>query len=767
MILSLIERVREAFREGGVLSERIDNYEPRPQQCQMADAVAEAFLNSEPLLVEAGTGVGKSFAYLVPAIHWAKMYFKRVVVSTYTRTLQDQLVSKDLPSLRKALGFSFSYASLYGAENYLSLRRMNRALDHSRAGLFEQGIRDSLKELVDWSHTTRTGLRSELNPPPSLSIWMLARRDPNDCMGKECPYFPRCFYFRAKREAFNADILIVNHALFFANLATDWSIFPKPDAVIFDEAHTLEDVVAEAMGIRVSSPAARRLMVDIKHPTQKKGLIYRMPGVADQTKDEIISASDKARVELERFFQSLPNQFPWNEKSSFRIRKPPAFPPALSLSLGRLVVALRQAEEEAREDFLETSLEIHSLAERVDRLQKDLQNFLTLSSPHTVYWLERISGSRSQENLELRSAPLEVAEHLRHTLFSSGFPAVLTSATLTVNRSFSHLRQRLGLVNGKEAQYGSPFDYPTQALLYVARDILDPKEKPEEYEEKVNQRVLEILQHTNGATLILCTSIRVVKQLTERIKGKFPQMQIFSQGNRDPAQILSQFRQTPNAVLVGTTTFWQGVDVPGEGLICVVITRLPFEVPEDPLTEGRCEWIEECGGNPFQDYSLPNAVLLFRQGFGRLIRSHKDWGVVAVLDPRVTTKSYGEVFLNSLPNVRITSSMTDLSEFIRRHRKVGLSPKTPPQKVHYPAHTPLSEEEKRLFNALCHWRALEARKRNIPPYCILHNSHLAAIVKLKPTTEEDLLKIYGIRERKLKAYGSAILSLVAGHNLPK
>ncbi len=765
-MLSLTERVHEAFKvgEGGLLAKHLVDYEPRPQQCRMAEAVSEAFLNSEPLLVEAGTGVGKSFAYLVPAIYWAKMYFRRVVVSTYTRTLQEQLVHKDLPNLRKALGVSFSYTSLYGAENYLSLRRLNHAFEHSRAGLFGQDIQDSLQELLKWSQTTRSGLRSDLRLSPPLSIWSLARRDPNDCMGKECPYFPNCFYFRAKRDASHVDILVVNHALFFTNLHTDWSIFPKPDAVVFDEAHTLEDVVAETMGIRLSWSGIRRLMMDIHHPTQKKGLTFRMRGVADSTKEMVNSACAHAGEELEHFFNSLHKSFPLTEKSSFHIRKPLPVSHTLSPALGHLEISLRRAEEEAHEDFPEVSLEIHSFAERVHRLHQDLQNFSTLSDPHTVYWLERISGYRRQENLELRSAPLEVAEHLKTTLFVSNLPIIFTSATLTVNRSFHYLRQRLGIINAEEARYGSPFDYLTQALLYVAGDIPDPKEKPEEYEEKVNQRVVEILQHTNGATLILCTSFRVVRQLTEKIEAKFPRMKVFSQGNGDPARILSQFRQSPSAVLVGTTSFWQGIDVPGESLICVIITRLPFEVPDDPLTEGRCERIEECGGNPFLEYSLPNAVLMFRQGFGRLIRSQKDWGVVAVLDPRISTKSYGEIFLNSLPGARITSSMKDLSEFIQKHHQISWGPQLPYKKILYPVHISLDESEKRLLDALRNWRRMEARKRNIPPYCILHNSHLVTIAKLKPTTAEDLLKIRGFRERKLNAYGSAILSIVSAHH---
>ncbi len=661
--------VRGVFEREGDLGRNISGYEFRSEQVEMAVAVCKALEKGERLLVEAGTGVGKSFAYLTPVIFWAKNHHKRVVVSTCTRTLQAQLVKKDLPALRSALGLSFCFASLYGMENYLSLRRMKRALQHTQEGLFPSAIRSSLKRIAEWSERTRTGLRSELSPALSSAGWQLARRDSNDCMGKECPEYQNCFYFRAKREALHSDILVVNHALFFANLCTDFSVFPKPDAVIFDEAHRLEDVVAEAMGIRVSRAGVRRLLADIKHPTQRRGLIWRMPTVEERVVEAIADACDHSREEMELFFRNLQRELPFDERTSIRIRKPLAVPSTLLQWLEKLWAFLRSAEKQARaNDLLDFALEIHSFAERIHQLHKDLMDFFTLASEKTVYWIERSPGFPGRENLELRSAPLRVAELLNATLFSLPMPIVLTSATLTVEGSFHHFRQRLGVSGGSEALFSSPFDYRNRALLYLASDISDPKEETNAFEDQVKQRVVEILRLTRGGTMVLCTSYRAVKQIAEAIRMKLPHLFLLVQGQGDPASLLATFRANDGAVLVGTTSFWQGVDVPGERLICVVIARLPFEVPDDPLTEGRCEWIEQHGGNPFLQYSLPNAVLMFRQGFGRLIRTQKDWGIVSVLDPRITTKSYGQIFLNSLPLCRRTNSLEVFQRFLQAYR---------------------------------------------------------------------------------------------------
>jgi ATP-dependent DNA helicase DinG len=636
----------------------------------MALNVAESLEGGKPVLIEAGTGIGKSLAYLVPAICWASENRKRVVVSTYTKALQDQLFTKDLPALREVLGADFSYSCLFGAENYVSLRRMHRAYGEAKSGLFPAETGRGLEALVDWAKTTRTGLRMELERAPSLEAWMEARRDPDDCLGKDCPHYRECFYFRARRQALESHILVVNHSLLFAGLASGRWVLPRPDALILDEAHTMEDVASESAGMRVTRGGALRLMSEIAGGPRGPGLVARLKNVDALTADNISRVAGETRDHLDRFFQDLQRTLRGKRENAYRLTLPLSVPQSLLRLTRDLSAYLREGHREVtREGDAEEAVRIRSYVTRVETLGTAVKELAGTGAEHTVYWAEKGTAKRGPAPIALRSAPLEVGPYLRENLFVDGLPVVLTSATLTVARSFEHFRRRLGLEGlGDEFRYLSPFDYAARSLLYVPREMPDPKNEAPQFSQAIADKVLEVLRVTSGATMVLCTSYDTVRRVKETVRAERPELTVLSQDEGGAGSLLRKFRKTKGAVLVGTASFWQGVDLPGESLICVVVTRLPFEVPDNPVVEARCEWIEQNGGNAFLEYSLPSAVLMFRQGFGRLIRTKTDWGVVAVLDPRLNTRRYGRMFTASLPPIRMLDNLREVAAFVARHR---------------------------------------------------------------------------------------------------
>lgn len=631
----------------------------------MAEAVADALSTDRTLLVEAGTGVGKSYAYLVPLILWAVEQGKRVMVSTYTKALQEQLVKKDLPRLKKILGIDFEFSHLQGAENYVSLRRLHLARVKQREVFEAAADMLDLERVVEWSATTEEGLRSELSAPPRFEVWAQARREVDNCMGRHCPYYSKCFYFKALEKARKAQVLVVNHSLYFANLAAGGAILPMPDAVVFDEAHTLEEVAAKYFGIDLTQYQFKRLFDDVYNPDTDRGLAVRIEGAPFKLKRRLQEAADACRHPAERLFADLVNLMPDARTDTRRFREPPAVENALWVPLLELTDLLKQALEIAK--TLEEEQEIRARHNRCMNLNGGLRDFLEHRLEDYVYWME-MERRRRGLKVTLFAAPVQIGESLKRTVFNGERPTVLTSATLTVNKSFDHLKTRLGADGADEVRLDSPFDYPSQALLYIPLGIPDPKKEEPAYSEAVQREVIELLRASRGSTFVLCTSFRMVDTLHAAVRAEFPDWEVRKQGEGPPYQLLSDFKQAEHGVLIGTDTFWQGVDVPGDALTCVIIPRLPFDVPDHPLMEARCEWIEEHGGDPFREYSLPQAVLMFRQGFGRLIRTKADWGVVAVLDPRIYTRAYGQWFLNSLPPVGRTSKPEDAARFFEDHR---------------------------------------------------------------------------------------------------
>ena len=638
------------FGETGMIARAMNvSYEHRPQQIEMAGAVEQALGAKAHLIVEAGTGVGKSLAYLVPAIIWARSENQRVVVATYTKALQQQLVDKDLPFLKKALG-DFRYALCVGGENYLCLRRFDQL---RMADLYEQNEVGALNRIFEWSTSTRTGLRSDLDIEPSAALWGKACRQADLCFGKDCSYYRDCFYQKAKSVEQQAHILVANHHLFFADMATGGNVLPFHKAVIFDEAHQIEDVATDYLGVEVSNASVRYLLDTLLSQRTRKGLLTRVRSQGHEV--QILRGMvDGLRVIADNFFLNL---HPFVQKEPvLRVRRKDFVPDILSEPLLELRDALLELEAETHEE----ELEVKAFASRAQTLASAVRMNLAQKEDGFVYWAER-------ENTRYRlvASPIDVAETLREELFGKKDTVVLTSATLSAAGTFTYICNRLRLDAPTELLLDSPFDFEQQAMLYIAAGLDD--QQAAGYQEKFDEELQGVLAVTKGRTLVLFTSYGQLRKSAETLRKNLPELGILCQGEMPAYRLVEQFKAVPNAVLLGTASFWQGIDIPGDALQCVIIAKLPFAVPDDPIIEARMELLK----NPFFEYQVPQATLLFRQGFGRLIRTKTDKGAVAVLDSRIMTKNYGKSFLKSIPKCRITDERNEFRKFFERLRSEG------------------------------------------------------------------------------------------------
>ncbi len=622
-------------------------YEHRPQQIEMAAAVEKSLRDKAHLIVEAGTGVGKSLAYLVPLVLWTREGNVRAVVATYTKALQQQLVDKDLPFLKNVLG-DFRYALCVGGENYLCLRRF----DYLRIGnLYEQNEIEPLNRLFAWSTMTRTGLRSELEIEPPPGLWAKACRQADLCFGKDCSYYKDCFYLKAKSIEQQAHILVANHHLFFADMATGGNVLPQYKAVVFDEAHQVEDVATDYLGVEVTNFSVKYLLDTLLSQRTRKGLLTRLT-VQDAEVQILRGMVDGLRVISDNFFLNL---HPFLSKEpALRIRQRNIVPDILSEPL----MELRDSLLELTADSQEEELEVKAFAARAQSIASAVRINLDQSAEGFVYWAER-------ENLRYRlvASPIDVAGTLRENLFGKADTVILTSATLSAAGAFTYIKNRLGLDAPTELQLDSPFDFEKQALLYIATGLDD--QQASGYQERFDAELKSVLTITRGRTLVLFTSYGQLRKSAETLRKELPELGFLCQGEMPAYRLIEQFKSVPRAVLMGTASFWQGIDIPGEALQCVVIAKLPFAVPDEPIVEARMERLK----NPFVEYQVPQATLLFRQGFGRLIRTKTDRGAVAVLDSRIMTKNYGKSFLKSIPKCRITDERERFSEFFEALRK--------------------------------------------------------------------------------------------------
>ena len=644
--------LQTVFGPGGLIARSHDNYEYRDGQVKMSEAITKAFEDKRHLIVEAGTGTGKTLAYLIPAIAAALSTKKRVVISTGTKNLQEQLMEKDIPFLQKILPKKFTAAYMKGRSNYACIYRIMKA-DHQPIldGLAEI---DHFNEVRRWISSTSVGDRRELtNLPDDIPFWSRVNARSEICLGQKCPDFEPCFITRMRSRAEEADIVIVNHHLFFADLSVRGNqygrVIPDYSAVIFDEAHLIEDIAADYFGVQISNFQIEELVRDADTLPISDAVVNR-----DLTKiaAKIVGLADQFWV---RFTQArFDGRYPLME-DVFRYRTR-AGENAVT-PLGEAYEALDGALESltvAIDRFSETVPEVESLVRRTKQTRADLDFVVHQGERNYVYWLERRG-----KGIFLRAAPVDVSELLRGKLFEKVDTCVLTSATLSSGGSFNFVRERLGLDSSKTTvlHAESSFDYENQAIIYLPKSMPDPRTP--EFTQLAAGEIVKLLQVTNGRAFVLATSNASMNALYELVSSRigYP---CFVQGSMSKSGLLEKFRDTPNAVLFATASFWQGVDVQGEQLSCVIIDKLPFAVPTDPIVAARSRFIEENGGRSFFEYSVPQAVITLKQGIGRLIRSRTDRGVIAVLDPRLRTKGYGRDFLTSLPRMRITSNIDDV-----------------------------------------------------------------------------------------------------------
>jgi ATP-dependent DNA helicase DinG len=650
----------------GAIARRLPQYEERPQQLQMADAVAEAIRAKKHLLVEAGTGVGKSFGYLVPAIlslaenqAMKDSGKRRIVVSTHTISLQEQLMGNDLPLLNSLIPLEFSAVLGKGRSNYLSLRRLGMSIEKANSLFSSAEEHDQLEKVRIWSQNTTDGSLAEMARKPMASVWDEVRSDTSNCLGRKCPTFKDCFYFAARQRLQNADILVVNHALFFTDLALrkkGVNLLPDYHTVILDEAHTVPDVAGDHLGIALTMGQIEYSLNKLYNEHKNKGLLVHHGSQDGQR------AVVRCHQMTEDFFQDILGWVAHNNPSTVRslttrVRKKGIVANLLSpalLEVSRLVDQLIENLDDPSE-----KMNLSSASDRLVAMATELESWRLQELQDAVYWIESSLNRFHRQQVSLNAAPIEVGPILRETLFSKTDCCILASATLATGRgSFEFFQNRIGLTQAETLMLGSPFDYRRQAKLIVVTNMADPSQPAQRdtHERQSIEAIKKYVERTDGRAFVLCTSYqflnRAVRELTPWMTEK--QLKIYTQGDGSSrTALLESFKQQPRGVLFGTDSFWQGVDVQGEALQNVIIPKLPFSVPDHPLLEARLDAIRKSGGNPFMDYQVPEAVIKFKQGFGRLIRSKTDTGIVVILDPRIRTKLYGKTFLNSLPNCEV------------------------------------------------------------------------------------------------------------------
>jgi ATP-dependent DNA helicase DinG len=634
----------------GLIAAQWPSFESRPEQIVMARRVQEAMRGGYHLMVEAGTGVGKSFAYLAGAIDQAIAQKGKVLISTHTINLQQQLIEKDIPFLTELLPGRFTARLAKGRGNYLCKRRLEYAVKR-KASLFDEDTRE-LGLIADWAQETVDGSMSELDFVPSAEIWQAVRSEHGNCQGRKCPYYQKCFYWRTRRQLETADIIVANHALLFSDLVLKEAgvgVLPDYRCVILDEAHNVEHVAEDHFGIRISQFGLSYLLDRLYNPKKRKGLLAFDP-YADTAKELVKRCRQAAQV----FFAQVQAWYAHAGQDNNGRCEAEFVENNLGPVLKELRLELANMGKQTKNE--DDTFEYIRYADQLEGMGKDLNDFIMQRREGCVYWVE--SESNHRKKILLRCAPLDVGPYLKRTLFDEYESVVLTSATLSLGGSekegFAFFAGRLGLESFEALQVGSPFDYARQVRMYVEADLPDPNGP--DFIDAACEAIKKYLLKSDGRAFVLFTSYAMLKETAARLESWLAQqqMELLVQGGQiDRARLLEHFKQDTRSVLFGTDSFWQGVDVPGESLSNVIIVKLPFAVPNHPLIAGRIDLLKKQGHNPFFSYQLPMAIIKFKQGFGRLIRNKTDSGMVVVLDSRLVRKIYGKQFIAAIPQCHI------------------------------------------------------------------------------------------------------------------
>ena len=652
--------LRDIFSPGGLISQQLEGYEFRQEQLQMAHEVARAFEASEHLVVEAGTGVGKSFAYLIPAISLALKAEQKVVISTNTISLQEQLVTKDIPFLQRVLPRDFNVVLAKGRRNYLSRRRLKNLLHYER-GLFDTYEEvEEVAEIEEWVNHTGDGSRTDLAWQPQPQVWDKVASDRDNCLGRNCETYDTCFYFKARREMHDADLLIVNHHLLFSDLAIRknseeaMGVLPDYDYLIIDEAHHLEATATNHASVDFSNTRVKWLLDSLYNARNEDGLAKRF--TSPQLMVEVEAAREQANILFSNiidFMQEIDA-----ERSSTtvtqRIDESNFVRNVLDAPLADIEKTLKRLTDGVMTEDDEQEITAHH--RYCERLRDELDMIIRQNDPDYVYWAEISTRGRTPRIL-LNATPANVNQMLQDHLFTAKNSVVMTSATLSTNRNFDYFKKRVGISGCRELLAHSPFDFKKQVQIHIPRDMPHPNSNA--FVPATIQKIKHYLKLTHGKAFVLFTSYKMMDEVYDSVAPDLEEMGIdtFKQGgDLSRTAMLQAFREDTDSVLFGTSSFWEGVDVRGESLSNVIITRLPFEVPTHPVMEARVKQIKEQGGNEFFEFSLPEAVLRLKQGFGRLIRTQTDEGIVVILDPRIRTAGYGKQFLDSLPNCEIVET---------------------------------------------------------------------------------------------------------------
>ncbi|MBL0107620.1 MAG: DEAD/DEAH box helicase [Ignavibacteria bacterium] len=658
---NITDEIKNFFSNEGILSRNFENYEFRKGQEEMSDSILNSLESKSHIIIEAPTGIGKSFAYLVPSVFYAKKNEKKVIISTYTINLQEQLISKDIPFLQKTLPVKFKAKLLKGRNNYLCPKRLARAMESSNT-LFETEEQLNLEKIFLWSKRTVDGTRSDINFALNENVWDSVCSERGICTNKSCGGDDtKCFYQKAKKELVDSDIIVVNHHLFFTlfdGVSDDKDGFLyKNDFIIFDEAHTVESVATDHIAPRVSREMLKYHLLKLYNQQKKKGFLLTLPSLHIQ-----LIIENLLELNREFFFRLRDNLFSLKEKKpgslTARVYEKEIEENILKPELDNLLKNLKALRFACKNEDQEN--ELNEFIIRFTEFNYVLDEFLNQKNNEKgndfVYWAE-IASNKPESNVSVCSAPVDVSDFFRKNIFRENNSSVFTSASITINNEFDYFKKRIGGEKAEVLKLESPFDFHNQVKIYIPRNIPEPlKFNTEVYNEKLKEWILYFIRVTKGKALVLFTNSLLLKSIGKELSEILSEenINLYMQGTgTSRSTLLKNFKQEINSVLFGLDSFWMGVDVPGESLSNLIITRLPFQVPSHPVVQAKMEFIEKNGGNSFLDYSLPEAILKFRQGIGRLIRHKTDKGIIAILDSRIITKPYGKYFFSSIEECEV------------------------------------------------------------------------------------------------------------------